>query len=263
MRSACGSARLFSGQGRKAMPTVLMLRLEAPLIAFGDVMVDGRGPILDLPSTSMLTGLIANALGWERLDWQSHQRLQDRLLHAARLDRSSHRFTEFQTVQLARNDQAWTTRGLPEGRSGSADTYDSPHLRYREHDADLVAFVAMTLRDEHEYPTLDDISAALDQPARPLFIGRKHCLPTSPICAGLIEAENLLSALKAFPLHRYQARNAENILVELPEAADRPEDFRRTHRYDLRDWRAGVLMGESIRWSGWISVDCFVEGAWR
>ena len=35
----------------------------------------------------MLTGHLANALGWARTDWEKHQALQDRLVLAARRDR--------------------------------------------------------------------------------------------------------------------------------------------------------------------------------
>ena len=42
----------------------LILRLEAPLIAFGGVAIDHIGVIRDFPALSMLTGLFANALGF-------------------------------------------------------------------------------------------------------------------------------------------------------------------------------------------------------
>ena len=48
------------------MADYLLLRLEAPLMAFGGTMIDANGPTLDFPITSLVTGLIANALGWHR-----------------------------------------------------------------------------------------------------------------------------------------------------------------------------------------------------
>ena len=65
----------------------LILRLEAPLLAFGGVAIDHVGVTRDFPSLSMLAGLLANALGWERTEWEDIQALQDRLIFAARLDR--------------------------------------------------------------------------------------------------------------------------------------------------------------------------------
>ena len=37
------------------MPQHLILRLEAPLMAFGGTMIDANGPTLDLPIRSMVT----------------------------------------------------------------------------------------------------------------------------------------------------------------------------------------------------------------
>ena len=42
----------------------LILRLEAPLMAFGGETIDNLGVVRRFPSASMLTGLLANALGW-------------------------------------------------------------------------------------------------------------------------------------------------------------------------------------------------------
>lgn len=65
----------------------LVVRLEAPLMAFGGVAVDQVGPTRDFPSASMLTGLFANALGLHWSDRTAHQALQDRLIFGARRER--------------------------------------------------------------------------------------------------------------------------------------------------------------------------------
>lgn len=242
------------------MARFLVLRLEAPLVAFGDVSVDAIGPVSDLPSASMITGLLANALGWRREDRTALQRLQDRLIHGSRLDRVAARFTEFQTAELAKSDQGWTTRGRPEGRAGGAGSYEGPHIRYRDHDADLSAVVVMTLEPAAEAPDLDALAAALDQPFRPLFIGRKPCLPTGPISGGFVEANDLLTALQRVPLAPPRRRTAErDVLVELPIDLDPPEGFRRLHRCDRRDWLAGVHAGDTLRWSGRLPASAFSE----
>ena len=109
----------------------LIIRLEAPLMAFGGETIDNYGVIRRFPSASMLTGLLANALGLCRTQAQDHQELQDRLVFAARIDREPSggvRMTDFQTAQLGASDTGWTTRGRPEGRAGGANTYNAPHL---------------------------------------------------------------------------------------------------------------------------------------
>ena len=180
----------------------LILNLEAPLMAFGGETIDNYGVIRWFPSVSMLTGLLANALGWRRIEREQHQHLQDRLVFAARIDREPHgdgRLTDFQTAQLAANDKGWTTRGTPEERAGGANTYNSPHLRYRDYFADMRVTVALRLQPGGEL-VLDDLAEALQEPARPLFIGRKPCLPSAPLFAGFSHGGTVLAALLAWPL---------------------------------------------------------------
>ena len=86
----------------------LILNLESPLMAFGGETIDNYGVIRPFPATSMLTGLLANALGWRRVEAQRHQDLQDRLVFAARIDREPHgglSMRDFQTAQLGANDR--------------------------------------------------------------------------------------------------------------------------------------------------------------
>lgn len=209
-------------------------------MSFGREAVDARGPVSDFPAASMLTGLLANALGWRREWREQHARLQARLYFAARLDRPGTRLTDFQTAQLGRNDQGWTTRGVPEGRAGGAATYNAPHIRFRDYDADKRVTVALRLHEADEAPTLDDLSAALDAPARPLFLGRKPCLPTAPLLRGLVDAESLLQALASVPLP--DDAGPVRALLPLSEAAE-PRDERRRVT-DARDWISGVHAGE-------------------
>ena len=181
----------------------LILNLEAPLMAFGGETIDNLGVIRWFPAASMLTGLLANALGWRRVEAEEHQQLQDRLVFAARIDREPHggvRLTDFQTAQLAANDKGWTTRGIPEERAGGANTYRAPHLRYRDYFADMRVTVALRLKNDADEPTLDELAKALKEPARPLFIGRKPCLPSAPLFAGFNGGDTALAALLAWPL---------------------------------------------------------------
>ena len=176
----------------------LIMRLEAPLMAFGGETIDNLGVIRPFPAVSMLTGLFANALGWRRIERQRHQALQDRMVFAARIDREPAggvRMTDFQTAQLAGGDRGWTTRGAPEGRAGGANTYNAPHLRYRDYYADMRVTLALRLEPVEDAPTLDELAAALQEPKRPLFIGRKPCLPSAPLFGNFVEGDTALEAL--------------------------------------------------------------------
>jgi CRISPR system Cascade subunit CasD len=223
------------------MADYLRLVLEAPLLAFGGETVDARGVIADFPAASMLTGLLANALGWRRGDRDSLARLQGRLYYAARIDRDGTRLTDFQTAQLGRNEQGWTTRGVPEGRAGGPATYDGPHLRQRDYDADKRVVVALRLDPADEMPTLADLESALDEPARPLFLGRKPCLPAGRIAAGIVNADGLADALASLP---QPAHTTARVL--LPASESRQPGDHAQHWSDARDWNSGVHGGTRI-----------------
>ncbi|MDR5734900.1 type I-E CRISPR-associated protein Cas5/CasD [Caballeronia sp. LZ025] len=221
----------------------LLMRLRAPLIAFGGEVVDNYGVIRDFPAMSMITGLIANALGWDRGDSERHNRLQARMVMGARLDHSGERLRDFQTAQLGANDSGWTTLGYPESREGSAETYKSPHLRYRDYHAGLDALVTLRLDPANETPTLDDIARALDRPMRPLFIGRKPCLPSARVFAGFIDAANVLEALRHAPLPA--GFDNATFHMQWPTNEGAMPDGRAQARgiCDERDWRTNVHGG--------------------
>lgn len=177
----------------------LLMRLEGPLMSFGTIAVDYRRPVQPWPATSMLTGLLANALGWTQQETAALDGLQARLRWAARIDRPGVPLNDFQTAQLAADDEAWTTRGTVEGREGGLNTYKSPHLRSRDYRADASVLVALRLEPAEFHPTLDELAAALDAPQRPLFLGRKGCPPATRIGAGIIEAADAAAALNDAP----------------------------------------------------------------
>ena len=235
----------------------LILRLESPLMAFGGETIDNLGVIRRFPSASMLTGLLANALGWRRTEAERHQGLQDRLVFAARIDREPAggvRLTDFQTAQLGASDAGWTTRGRPEGRAGGANTYNAPHLRYRDYFADMCVSVALRLEPEEGFPTLEDLETALQEPARPLFIGRKPCLPSSRLFDDIVDAETALGALLQLPPDAVSA-GATHFRSQWPDR-EGLEGVVPSNRYmltDQRNWVSGLHGGG--RWVCEASVE--------
>lgn len=231
----------------------LILRLEAPLMSFGGETIDNLGVIRRFPSASMITGLLANALGWQRVESRRHQELQDRLVFAARIDREpawAGRLTDFQSVAINNSERGWTTRGRPEGRAGG--TYQN-HLRWRDYHADMRVTVALRLEPTEPAPTLADLAEALARPARPLFIGRKPCLPSAPILDGLAEGDTALAALRLRPLpgeepvnrHGRQGRPAADVALMWPQGEDDGETVP-SHTYmitDERNWATSGLHG--------------------
>jgi CRISPR system Cascade subunit CasD len=221
------------------MPRHLLIRLSSPLIAFGGETIDNFGVIRDFPALSMVTGLIANALGWDRGDDALHNQLQERLRLGTRLESPGSRLTDFQTAQLGAADKAWTTWGTVEERRGGAASYDSPHLRYRDYHADLMALLAVRLEPADDSPTLEEVARALDRPQRPLFIGRKPCMPIGRLVAGWVDAESVLQALQLAPL----ANGSHGLRAQWPDGEGQLPGDRQVDVCDERNWTSGVHGG--------------------
>jgi CRISPR system Cascade subunit CasD len=223
----------------------LILRLEAPLLAFGGVAIDHVGVTRDFPALSMLTGLFANALGWRRTQWPEHQALQDRLIFAARRDfeDGAELLTDVQNARLEKTDKGWTTRGEPEGRDGAS--YGAPHRRRRDYHMDARVLVALRLAPEAEAPKLDALASALVHPARPLFIGRKPCLPSAPLLfrADVVAPDAWTALKRATADGGGQERPMRAIwpLAEGPQNG--AEVFRIVDLPDARNWRTGLHGG--------------------
>lgn len=228
---------------------VLLLRLEAPLMSFGGVTIDNYGVIDELPSASMFTGLLANALGLKRTHTERLQALQNRIRYAVRVDRAGRRIRDFQTAQLNKDDKAWTTHGVPQKRAGGAQSYESPHLRYRDYYADASLAVALTFEPPNEEPTLEVCAAALVAPARPLFLGRKTCAPATALTFGIVNANSIVDALdpERFPLA--DEHDDDVALFQLAELPIQAGDVRLAGR---RDWVSDAHQGiEYWRRSPW------------
>ena len=220
----------------------LLLRLESPMMSFGAVAVDNLGVIQRWPAVSMLSGLLGNALGYRRTDGELLNRLQARLIWAARLDRAGIPVQDFQTAKLEKNDRGWTTSGEVEGRAGGGPTYDSPHIRKRDYVADGSVAVALRLAPADESPTLDELAQALRYPARPLFVGRKSCLPSTQVLLGACDATDLLAALTSAPRADGGSRTP-SVFFNDGDLADRARRRHRAsdeRRFDL-DVHAGAV----------------------
>ena len=244
----------------------LILRLDAPMLSFGGVMIDQHGVIDRFPGRALFTGLIGNALGWRHGDGERLQVLQDRLMLAARWDVPPKRIVDYHTVDLGlpkmkgystgKEPAAWTTRGKIEGR-GKGNATKSTHIRYRHYWTDGLMTVALTLSDDAS-PTLDVIHRALRLPARPLFLGRKTCLPARPLLdpdQSILKGESLRAILQAVPVWRRDGSHAEG--TDSSEACWPAGEGDGEHRRvaDRRDWRSNLPTGSTPRVEGPLSGD--------
>lgn len=235
------------------MPDVLILRFDAPLLSFGGVTVDSHGVTREFPSLSMLTGMLGNALGLDHRDADQLGALQARIRHAARRDRAGAKLRDYQTVDLGQRhlvEKGWTTRNAAEGRTGG-DAREGTHIRERDYWADAVYTVALRLEPAEVAPTLDELERALREPERPLFIGRKPCLPAAPILVGRIQAPSLFAALEAtprLPRTRWAEPDCapEPLAAWIPGEEQPPGPSRELPVTDERDWENQIVVGRRI-----------------
>lgn len=230
------------------MRDYLILQLEAPLMSFGAAqgnasLIEGDfvGQVAGVPAGAgmfpgrpMLTGLLGNALGYERYEGDRLQALSNRLRFAAALTRPGRLESDFQTSRLTVNDSGWTTRGAAEGRRGGAATYENAHLRRKLYWSETMAVVALRLADGPG-EDLDAIATALERPERPLFIGRKTCVPSLPILAGGVGAADAHDALVEFLCD-------VGVWGVVWDRGEGPDDAPTTERDD-RGWRNDVYQG--------------------
>jgi len=239
----------------------VLIRLKAPMAAFGGPAGERKRPTGDMPSLSMLVGLLGNALGCDRNDGED-MGLLDRLQAEARY--ACARLGEVLTytdLQIARAPTAGdaVTRMrhggrytddpdlliAPKGAGKALDrTLDKPALSEKTYLTDAHYLVAFEPGDVMAASTLD---AALRAPARPLWIGRKACPPSAPLAAGIIDAEDVLDALQ-IGLSRdperqtlvKQAKRNDEIEIEWVGQSEISPPVRRitqTQRRDRRHWQ--------------------------
>ncbi|WP_416832751.1 MAG: type I-E CRISPR-associated protein Cas5/CasD [Erythrobacter sp.] len=227
----------------------LHLLFEGPLLAFGGVRVDQFGPTRDFPAASMLVGLIGNALGWERADSEAHQCLQSRLVFGARREREfvGSLLVDFQNAKLGRYERGWTTSGAPVGRAGAS--YKSVHRRERHYHMDLALRIVLRLEPQEGDPSIEEIAKAIERPARPLYIGRKPCLPTGQIMQGWVTGKDAFSALVA------AAPIEKPLRAVWPEGSGpgtQPFADQTIRLTDVRNWSTGIHAGSRNVVEGWV-----------
>jgi len=241
------------------MNDFLALRFDAPLMSFGGPIIDNLGVTQEFPALSMVTGLLANALGYRHSDVLLLERLQARLRYAVRCDRQGEKATDFQTVDLGQDflqGTGWTTRGFPEGR-GSGEATRGTHIRYRDFQFDAVFSLALAVEPENEEPRLTDLEGALRSPCRPLFLGRKPCLPAAPLLLGQVRAGSLVEALAAIPPLEKNRRDLKGDFLPAWWPAEGPAtpDSLLIEVTDERDWANQIHVGRRMVRRGRVKLE--------
>ena len=215
------------------------MRFDAPMMSFGAPAVSTHRPTQDYPGQSMITGLIGNALGYDRSEYDKLQRLQDSLTYGARRDQKGSVKETYQTADLSEgghlfaarksDNHAWTTSGQVVQRDGGTASGGNAQIRpeYLVRSAYTVAFTS--------HVDAERIANAIQYPERPLFIGRKTCLPASKLYVGQADHDSLEQALKDF-----WPDGQETCQVWYPD------DSGSIIAHDMRSWEDSVFTGQRL-----------------
>lgn len=150
--------------------STLLMRLAAPMQAWGlDSKYDRRNTER-FPTKSGVIGLVASALGLRRNECIEH--LQE-LRFGVRIDREGQLLRDYHTVKSAK----------------------SAYVTHRYYLADAVFLAGL----EGEDNCLKMIGNALERPQYPLFLGRRSCPPEGKLLLGIRNDKSLLDALQEEP----------------------------------------------------------------
>lgn len=175
----------------------LLLRLAAPLQAWGaDSKFETRKTARE-PTKSGVIGLLAAALGLRRDETEPLTRLAQ-LRFGVRVEREGQLLVDF---HMARNEEK-----------------DRSYVTYRHYLEDAVFLVGLESEDT---ALLQELAEALTHPVFPLYLGRRACPPTLPLCLG-----------------------------SAPAGPSRPASWRMPHRRSRGLSRSGMCLSPTTRGTG-------------
>jgi CRISPR system Cascade subunit CasD len=174
----------------------LMFRLWGPMASWGEIAVGERRGSWGRPSRSGVLGLVAAALGIERSDTPAHQRLEQDLGLAVRVDHPGKPLRDYHTAQSPSQKRGlrWATRRDELNPAGDLNTILSERGYYTEMDA----LIALWARGSSPAYPLIRVEARLAEPVFTLYLGRKACPLGLPPAAHLVPAEDLDAAFRAY-----------------------------------------------------------------
>ena len=193
---------------------VLLLRLAAPLQAWGS---NSKFIIRNTerePTKSGVVGMLAAALGIQRNDDPKKLGPLTALRFGVRAEKEGRLLKDFHMVHYPKA---------------------TPDVTERHYLSDAVFLVALESEDT---AFLQKIAEALQHPVYPLYLGRKSCPPTLPIVWGVRE-KSLEAVLKEEPPLCNEKAGTFRIVYEVPfggiPVQDVPQSFSQLHRQ--HGWR--------------------------
>lgn len=217
------------------LPNTLFLRLEGPLQSWGE---RSRWSIRDTatePTKSGIIGLIACALGYTS-DEQIRPLSQKTRL-GIRVDAPGTQIVDYHTIGGGYDTPTLlTAQGKPKKSSGSPHT----EISERAYLCDASFLAAVQVRNDDDDPLIAHMAEALQNPVWPVFLGRKACVPSRPVFAGMAFCESLTEALAdhtSFTAYRQARQNERPFTLRLVLESDTPTGRRQRDNLYSRQYR--------------------------
>ena len=213
----------------------LLLRLAAPIQAWGDESKYDIRQTCREPSKSAVIGLLGAALGLRRDSYKIPE-ISAALRMGIRVEMPGQVIHDFHT---ARAPKYTNKREVRHEKDGAILMEDSPYVTHRYYLCDACFLVGLESENE---TLIQQLQEAIVSPAFPLYLGRRSCPPTQPLLVGL-RSGNLEDVLKREPWQapewykRKYPSSHLRIIMETPKGAsawhqlrDEPVSFNPLHR---------------------------------
>ncbi len=216
------------------MAELLLLRLEGALQSWGESAPwDNRGTAA-APTKSGIVGLLACAMGFPRNSPEIIA-LSNAITMGIRADRAGVLASDFHTVQ-----------GMPDIRNAEGKKRSGSNTivttRWYLQDASFLVVV------ETDVVWRERIAAALRRPAWCLYLGRKSCVPSRPVFAGICEYGSILDALTSHaPVGRCDSVMHYEVETAFPGGSllSRTDDLISGRKFQKRlVWRGSIRRDE-------------------
>jgi CRISPR system Cascade subunit CasD len=195
------------------MRRYLVFTLAAPLASFGTLAVGERRPTWDRPSKSQTLGLIASALGIERIEEERQRALAASFGFAVRVDDPGQLLTDYHTTQRAPGP--WLRKRARQGFAVETRRDEllcdelETGLSRRELREDATYTIALWERPKATL-TLPEVADKLVAPKFVLFSGRKANALHFPCGPALVEGSGVADAFIAFDVVDAKRRDFRN-----------------------------------------------------
>ncbi len=170
---------------------IILFRLEGVLQSWGEHSRFDYRDSAPMPSKSGIVGMIGCAMGLKRGSEHLFE-ISERIRMAVRCDRPGKTHIDYHTVTADR--AILNAKG--EAKKDSVGKVCKTIASYRTYLQD--AFYLAAIETDRELAK--EIDQAFQNPCWPIYLGRKSCVPSSPVYIGIREYASLEEAMNRYPL---------------------------------------------------------------